>query len=39
MSKAIVINQTGGPEVLRWVDMTPDSRAPVKFDFAMKQLG
>jgi NADPH2:quinone reductase len=28
MSKAIVINQTGGPEVLRWVDYDPGQPGP-----------
>jgi len=28
MSKAIVINQTGGPEVLRWVDNDPGQPGP-----------
>ena len=28
MSKAIVINQTGGPEVLRWIDYDPGQPGP-----------
>jgi hypothetical protein len=39
MPKAIVMRQTGSPEVLKWVDYDPDRRVPVKFVFARMPSG
>lgn len=39
MSKAIVINQTGGPEVLRWVDFDPGKPGPGEVRLSHEAIG